>query len=363
MRVIPIATFLMALFPLAAADAATHRHSKHGSPSQGAALTSESINSAAPQGASSDPAIIIKTEVLLDRDGFSPGEIDGKDGENYRKALAAFQQANNLAVSGKLDADTWNALLSENTDPPLTSYTISESDVAGPFAKSIPSDLEKKSELQGLSYKSPQEELAEKFHMSQDLLRRLNPHATFEQAGEEIVAANVEPMALHDSRDSVKAAPKKQNRQEASVGTIVVEKASRDVRAYDKDGKLLRFYPATIGSTEKPAPSGTFEVRRVAYNPDYHYNPKFAWKGVKAKEPLTIKPGPNNPVGLVWIDLTAPSYGIHGTPEPNKIGKTESHGCIRLTNWDALDLARMVHKGTVVKLVDGNTAAGSQASK
>jgi lipoprotein-anchoring transpeptidase ErfK/SrfK len=117
------------------------------------------------------------------------------------------------------------------------------------------------------------------------------------------------------------------------------------------------------GSSEKPAPSGTFEVRRVAYNPDYHYNPKFAWKGVKVKEPLTIKPGPNNPVGLVWIDLTAPSYGIHGTPEPDKIGKTESHGCIRLTNWDALDLAGMVHKGTAVRFVDRDSAAGPQAAK
>jgi lipoprotein-anchoring transpeptidase ErfK/SrfK len=112
--------------------------------------------------------------------------------------------------------------------------------------------------------------------------------------------------------------PRKQKRKDASIATIVVEKASRDVRAYDKEGKLLGYYPATIGSGEKPAPSGTFEVRRVAYNPDYHYNPKFAWKGVKAKEPLTIKPGPNNSVGLVWIDLTAPSYGIHGTPEPTR---------------------------------------------
>ena len=363
MRVVPIATFLIALFPFAAADAATHRHSKHGSPSQAPALTSESINSAAPHGASSDPAITVKTEVLLDRDGFSPGEIDAKNGDNFRKALMAFQQANNLAVSGKLDADTWNALLSDNTDPPLTSYTILQSDVAGPFDRRIPSDLEKKSELQGLSYKHPQEELAEKFHMSQDLLRRLNPNARFDHAGEQIVVPNVEPMALHDSRDTVKAAPKKQKRNDASVATIVVEKASRDVRVYDKDGKLLRFYPATIGSNEKPAPSGTFEVRRVAYNPGYHYDPKFAWKGVKAKEPLTIKPGPNNPVGLVWIDLSAPSYGIHGTPEPDKIGKTESHGCIRLTNWDALDLAGMVHKGTVVKFLDRASDGAPMAAK
>jgi lipoprotein-anchoring transpeptidase ErfK/SrfK len=353
MRVIPIATLLIALFPLSAADAATHRHPKHGSPSQGAALTSESINSAAPQSASSDPALIVKTEVLLDRDGFSPGEIDGKNGDNFRKALAAFQQAKNLPASGKLDPDTWNALLSDNTDPPLTSYTISENDVAGPFDKRIPNELEKMPELQGLSYKTLQEELAEKFHMSEDLLRRLNPQARFDHAGERIVVVNVEPMALHDSRDTVQAAaPRKQKRKDASIATIVVEKASRDVRAYDKDGKLLGFYPATIGSSEKPAPSGTFEVRRVAYNPDYHYNPKFAWKGVKSKEPLTIKPGPNNPVGLVWIDLTAPSYGIHGTPEPDKIGKTESHGCIRLTNWSAAEVAQLVAAGTEVDLVE-----------
>src|SRR6476660_261046 len=342
MRVVTIATFLLALLPFAAAGAAPHRHVFHGSSSSAPAQTVESINAAAPQGAVSDRALIVKIEVLLDRDGFSPGEIDGKNGDNFRKALAGFQQAKNLRASGKLDADTWYALLSENTDPPLTSYTISESDVAGPFSKHIPSDLERKSELQGLSYNSPQEELAERFHMSQHLLRQINPHARFDQTGENIVVANVEPMALHDSQDTVKAVPpRKQSRKDASVATIVVEKASRDVRAYDKDGKLLRFYPATIGSSEKPAPSGTFEVRRVAYNPDYHYNPKFAWKGVKAKEPLTIKPGPNNPVGLVWIDLTAPSYGIHGTPEPEKIGKTESHGCIRLTNWDALNLAGM----------------------
>ena len=135
------------------------------------------LTDAAPQGTSGEPALILKTEVLLDRDGFSSGEIDGKNGDNFRKALAAFQQTKNLAASGKLDADTWSALLSDNTDPPLTSYTILQSEVAGPFDKRIPSDLAKKSELQGLSYKTPQEELAEKFHMRQDLLRRLNPNA------------------------------------------------------------------------------------------------------------------------------------------------------------------------------------------
>ncbi len=186
---------------------------------------------------------------------------------------------------------------------------------------------------------------------------------TLDQAGGKLVVANVEPMALHSNRRTVEALPPtKDSRQRANVATVVVEKTPRDVRAYDKDGKLVAFYPATIGSSEKPAPSGTFKVRRVAYNPDYHYDPKFAWKGVKTQKPLVVKPGPNNPVGLVWIDLTAPSYGIHGTPGPDKIGKTESHGCIRLTNWDALDLAGMVHKGTVVKFEDTEPTPAPRAA-
>jgi lipoprotein-anchoring transpeptidase ErfK/SrfK len=372
MRSVSIAAFFIVMFVAPAVAIAAHgrhgsahgRHASHAASPREPALNADSVNAAAPNANGNDPALIAKAEVLLDRDDFSPGEIDGRDGENFHKALAAFQQANNLNATGRIDDDTWNALAEGNSAPPLTSYTISEDDVAGPFEKRIPKQLEQLAELPGLSYKNPQEELAEKFHMNEGLLRRLNPNAHFDQAGEQIVVANVEPMALRQRRDTLEAAtPTKQRRDDASVATIVVEKAARDVRAYDKDGKLVAFYPATIGSSEKPAPSGTFKVRRVAFNPDYHYNPKFAWKGVKAKEPLTVKPGPNNPVGLVWIDLTAPSYGIHGTPDPDKIGKTESHGCIRLTNWDALDLAGMVHKGTVVKFVDNDSQAAPLAAE
>lgn len=362
MKLSPVIAFAAAF--MCSTVVTTQAHTRHNiRASHAPNLTVDSINDAVPQGQASNPPLIIKAEVLLDRNGFSPGEIDGKDGDNFRKALAAFQAANHLTATGRIDGDTWSALASDSTAPALTSYTITQKDVAGPFIKRIPADLKQMAKLSGLAYKNPQEELAEKFHMSQDLLRQLNPRVQFDRAGEQTVVANVEAMALRDSRHTAEAAPPgKENRKEADVETVVVDKTSRDVRAYDKEGKLLAFYPATIGSTEKPAPSGTFKVRRVAYNPDYHYNPKFAWKGVKAKKPLIVKPGPNNPVGLVWIDLTAPSYGIHGTPEPDKIGKTESHGCIRLTNWDALDLAGMVHKGTIVEFEDKDSADGALAA-
>jgi lipoprotein-anchoring transpeptidase ErfK/SrfK len=156
---------------------------------------------------------------------------------------------------------------------------------------------------------------------------------------------------LRPARHTVEAVPPK-NEKAPIAATIAVDKPARNVRAYDREGKLLAYYPATMGSEEKPAPSGVYKVRGVTWNPEYHYYPKFAWKEVKTKQQLTVEAGPNNPVGVVWIDLTVPSYGIHGTPAPEDIGKTESHGCIRLTNWDAVDLAAMVRPGTVARFED-----------
>jgi lipoprotein-anchoring transpeptidase ErfK/SrfK len=318
---------------IGAAPHHSHRASSHHAPRQ--PLTAEAIEQAQfGQGQKDNTALIVKAEVLLDRAGFSPGVIDGRGGDNYSKAIAAFQRQSGLDPSGTLNGDTFNALAAISEDPVMAEYEITEADVKGPFTKNIPANFEAMAELPALDYPSPRDELAERFHMSEQLLATLNGGADFDRAGARIVVTDVPQKPRH-----------------ARVAKVVIDKSARSLSAFDADGNLVAFYPASIGSAEKPAPSGEFKVKGVAHNPTYHYDPRFGFKGVKAQHKFTIRPGPKNPVGLVWIDLTAPSYGIHGTPSPEKIGKTESHGCIRLTNWDALDLAGMVRRGTIVDFV------------
>ena len=279
--------------------------------------------------------VLIKAQVLLDRAGFSSGVIDGRAGTNFINALRAFQQQNGLPERDDLDPATWAKLVATSEDPILTEYVVTPEDVRGPFVPEIPFSFEKKAELKRLAYTGPSELLAERFHMDEDLLDGLNPEAAVDRPGTSIVVANVN-----------KIVPR------VEVTRVVVEKAQRSVRAYDRDGKLVGFYPASIGSDEKPAPSGTLRITRVVREPVYFYNPKFRFPGVQAQRRLKIAPGPNNPVGSVWMNLNERSYGIHGTAEPAKIGRTYSHGCVRLTNWDARALAAMVKKGTVVEFVD-----------
>jgi lipoprotein-anchoring transpeptidase ErfK/SrfK len=288
-------------------------------------------------------ATTFKAEVLLDRLDISPGIIDGKTSENAGKAIAAFQRSRNLAASGKLDRMTWDKLCESTNAPALIAYTITDDDVRGPFVDEIPRDLEGMARLSQLGYRNAAELLAEKFHTSEDLIKLLNRGKTVDRAGTVITVPNVA-----DGRPA------------GQVLRIEVDKPAQAVRAFGRNDEMVAFYPASVGSREKPAPSGTYHIGRVVKDPTYHYDPKFRFKGVRTDRELTIAPGPNNPVGLVWIDLNKPTYGIHGASHPEEVGKTGSHGCVRLTNWDALDLAKRVRRGAPVAFLDQSQTVPSQ---
>lgn len=311
--------------------------------------------------ASLDPDIL-KQQVLLDRAGFSPGIIDGRKGENIEHARHAFQKENGLKV-GTLDQETRNKLSETSGDEVLREYTIQKEDVAGPFVAKIPRSIEEKAKLDRLAYRNPKEALAEKFHMSEALLAALNPGKDFGKEGTTITVAAVHEMPgdpKHASRGSSSESsgssqPPRDNAKPASdkkAARVVVDTKEKAVRVYGSDNRLIAFFPASPGSKARPVPSGTHTVTRVAIEPNYTVNPKYEW--VKADRKMTIAPGPNNPAGLVWIELsTGDGYGIHGVPDPENVGKTFSHGCIHLTNWDALALAHLVKKGTPVEVTGG----------
>jgi lipoprotein-anchoring transpeptidase ErfK/SrfK len=284
-------------------------------------------------------AIAVKLQVLLDRARFSPGEIDGKLGENVEKALRAFSEGQGLPAGKVLTPEIWNRLAADQR-PVLTEYTLTDRDVKGPFLEKMPAKLEDMKDLKALSYTSVQEALAEKFHMSEALLAALNPDRHLDRAGQKIIVANVR---LDDAKP-------------ARVARIEVDKDRQTVKAFGKSGELLGFFPATVGSEEKPTPDGTLKVTSVDQNPNYRYHPDYKFKGVKSKTTFDIQPGPNNPVGTVWIGLSAEGIGIHGTPTPAKVSKSESHGCVRLTNWDVERLARSVKKGTPVAFVSASAS-------
>jgi lipoprotein-anchoring transpeptidase ErfK/SrfK len=309
------------------------------SPAIAQELTLESIETATPA-ETPDPEKIdpgmVKLQILLDRSRYSPGVIDGHFGENVAKAIAAFELANGLDADGKPDQQMWDKLAADGGKPVLTRYEITEKDANGPFLEARPEKLEDMAGLKRLAFTSPREGLAEKFHMDEQLLEALNPGVDFGKAGTEITVAVV------NQRD-----------ESQSIARIEVSKSSGSLRAYKDDGTEAVFYPASIGSASTPSPSGTHKVRTIAPDPVYYYNPKeLDFESVETDEPFEIAPGPNNPVGTVWIDLTEKGYGIHGTPEPSLIAKSESHGCVRLTNWDAEELSLMVRTGTVVEFRD-----------
>jgi lipoprotein-anchoring transpeptidase ErfK/SrfK len=277
-------------------------------------------------------------EVLLDRQNFSPGEIDGKLGTNAAHAIAAVQTARGLEPTGDADCDTWHALGGDTSGAMLATYTIEKSDVKGPFAKKIPGDLVKQASLPALSYRSPLEQLAERFHVSPALLRRMNPRVPL-RAGAEIKVPAVTPFDV-DTKP-----PKEPSEPDV---TIQVTRGDSALRAIRPDGTVILFAPVTTGSEHDPLPVGNWKVTSIDRHPAFHYNPELFWDANPKHSKATIKPGPNNPVGVVWIGLDLEHYGLHGTPEPSRIGYAESHGCVRLTNWDAARVASIVKPGTPV---------------
>jgi lipoprotein-anchoring transpeptidase ErfK/SrfK len=286
----------------------------------------ETIHGASP--------LVLKAQILLDRAGASPGVIDAYYGGNVAKAIAAVETVLGLPVDGQLDKEVWAALGGDQAPPVLVEYTITEEDASYPFLPGVPQDYAEQAQLPGLNYTSPEERFGEIFHMDVDLLKALNPGVDMRQPGATIVVAAVEGQPVT-----------------GKISRIEADKARRQVRAYDAENRLIVAYPATIGSADNPSPSGRHEVEGVAPNPIYYYNPENFVQG-ENREKLELPPGPNNPVGTMWIDLSRPSYGIHGTPEPSKIDKTGSHGCVRLTNWDAEELANLVEPGVSVEFTE-----------
>jgi lipoprotein-anchoring transpeptidase ErfK/SrfK len=306
-----------------------------------ASLTPSDPNpGAGGRGDGPDPALV-RAQVLLDRARFSPGAIDGRSGSNFAEALRAYQASHGLAATGVLDGPTFSALVRNDGAPVVQPYRITPQDEAGPFIGALPTGFERQARLPALGFLDPAQELAERFHMSESLLRALNPGVDFGRAGAAILVTvpNTAPLP-------------------GPVALIEVDKSERAVRAFGPDRRLLAVFPASVGSEERPAPSGELKVRGVAQHPTYTWDPKRVTFGPRRRHAgkLKIAAGPNNPVGVVWIALSRQTYGIHGAPDPDSVGKHQSHGCVRLTNWDAELLSRAVKPGVRVDFVGQDTS-------
>lgn len=301
----------------------------------------------------------LAVQVRLDRAGFSPGEIDGSGGPNTTRAIEAFQRARGLPESGRPDAATKEALEAADQRDVLVDRTLSDEDVAGPWTP-IPEDMMAQAMLPALGYTSPLERLAEQVHAAPALLRALNPGATFDRAGEIVRVPDVDevgaaPSAPRPVRTRGEPAATRHDRPVAERAStrvdavlVRVSKATSALTVTSADGAVVFHAPVTLGSEHDPLPLGEWSVTGVQRNPVFHYNPDLFWDADPAHARAVLRAGPNNPVGVVWIDLNREHYGLHGTPEPGLVGHATSHGCVRLTNWDALHVASLVARGTRV---------------
>jgi lipoprotein-anchoring transpeptidase ErfK/SrfK len=275
-------------------------------------------------GASGVP--VIRAQILLDRAHFSPGEIDGRFGPDLEIAVKGYRDRHKLKPSGMVDKELWDLLNADGEDL-LTAYTITAQDLRDPLV-TIPKDTQEQAKLKRMGYETDAERIAEKFHLSPQLLKDLNPNKKFDKAGEEILVPRLRPSPA------------------ARAAKVVVSKSKRTVTAIAPNGTVLAQYPATMGGPHDPLPIGNWRITVVRPNPIFYYNPERFWNAKQDNPKAQLPPGPNNPAGTVWLGLSKPHYGIHGSPEPGTVRRAESYGCIRLTNWDASDLARMVRVGT-----------------
>jgi lipoprotein-anchoring transpeptidase ErfK/SrfK len=293
----------------------------------------------------------LTVQVLLDRLGFGPGPIDGHSGTNLSRALKGFQEARGLDATGRLDPATAQALAAYSKTPGTIEVTLTQADVAGPFVGRIPDDPADQAKLPAMGYSDVMEELSERFHTTKATLVALNSPDTPLKAGVTIKVPNVRPAATDypsalrpDWKDMLVQLSVSSDQPQAA--RVVVDKSDGVLRVYDGQDKLVAQFPATMGSTHDPLPIGNWKIQGTSYLPTFHYNPELFWDAKATDTKETLKPGPNGPVGVVWIDLDKEHYGIHGTSTPETIGRTTSHGCIRLSNWDAARLSLMVRAGT-----------------
>lgn len=294
---------------------------------------------------------ILHVQVILDQLGFPPGVLDGRESQSLTAALKGFQISRQLPVTGTTDARTLQALHQHRAIRPTRILRLTADSLAGPYVRPWPTSPQAQAKLKTMGYRSTIEKLAEMFHTTPQVLIELNSPDTRLAAGVPIQVPNVVPASRNYTADLKPEWRKTLNDLNVSAvqpkaGRIVVDKSDKVLRVFGKDGKLAAQFSVTTGSTRDPLPIGSWKIRGVATNPDFHYNPKLFWDVSDRKPDALLPPGPNSPVGVVWIDLSKEHYGIHGTPEPQNIGRTQSHGCIRLTNWDAARLALMVEAGT-----------------
>jgi hypothetical protein len=273
----------------------------------------------------------LDAQIALARKGISVGTIDGAAGENMRRALLAFQIHNGLPVSGELDRETKAALLVE--EPLFIQYAISDSDLKGIMR--VPTTWLGKSEVQRLDYETILELVAEQGRSSQAFIRKINPHINWTN----IVAGTLVKIPRIDPPPTPRAAFAR------------VHLYSKTLNVFGKNTNLIAHFPCSIAAKVEKRPVGLLHVAKAAANPTYLFDPEVFSESAEAKKigrKLTIPAGPNNPVGTAWIGLSRPGYGIHGTPKPEQVGRTESHGCFRLANWNAEHLLQMAWAGMPV---------------